>query len=281
MGHIFISYSRQDKQFVDGLIRDIEESGFSVWVDRADIRGGSQWRAAITQAIRDCDAFLVILSPNCTESKNVGRELELAADRSRPILPIIYQVCEIPPEIEYHFAGVQRIDFSDQGASEAAFDQLVDGLKGMAGAGPQQRKPSPPPKPEPQSQPTPQRQPAPAWPPAAFAAQPVPAPSLLQLMPGRWNVQITHPLVGTANATFILAPNGFFEGQLIKPPMVMTTLQGQWQATPMNQIILQGQETNGFQVGPYGAVIQINQIANNQLSGMTSAGEQVLWQKVL
>ncbi len=298
MGQLFISYSRQDRDFVDGLIRDLEETGLDVWVDREDIRGGSQWRAAITQAIRDCDAFMVVLSPNSAGSKNVGRELELAADNHRPIMPILYQPCDIPAEFEYHFAGVQRIDFSDSSSGESPLDRLIDALKGVSGGDAKNRKkdvssqpsrarPRPPQTRPPRHQPSqpPQQEqgqhehePLPAW---GSAPQPAPPPSLPQLLVGRWNVQITHPFTGASgNLELELAPAGMFQGRLMNP-MGMTQIQGQWQVTPMNQVVLQGQETNGFQVMPYGTVVQINQVAPNQLAGQTMAGEQVLWRKVM
>jgi len=53
-----------------------------------------------------------------------------------------------------------------------------------------------------------------------------------------------------------LLPNGFFRGNLMTP-MGMTTVDGQWMANPMlNQISLQGSQSNGYQMIPYGVMIQ-------------------------
>jgi hypothetical protein len=79
--------------------------------------------------------------------------------------------------------------------------------------------------------------------------------------------------------TVELNPVGVFQGQLMKPTG-MTAVQGQWQITPMNQIVMQGQETNGFMFLPYVVMIQIQQVLPNQLSGTSNAGEQVVWQKL-
>lgn len=283
MPHLFISYSREDRDFVDGLIRDICEAGFEVWLDREDIRGGAQWRAAITQAIHECSTFLVILSPRSVGSRNVGRELELASDNNRSILPIIYQPCEIPAEFEYHFAGVQRIDFSDKSGRETPLDEVIDALKALTGTDSKKKvTPRRQPAPTAQSPTTPQPQPTSVLP--SFDPQTgvgtQPTPSLLQLLPGRWSIRIRHPFAMVeANLVVDLAPNGMFRGQLQKP-MGMTAIQGQWRATFTNQIILQGQETDGLQFAPYGAAIQINQVTPNQLMGVTSGGEEVLWQRI-
>ncbi|MGH9307842.1 MAG: TIR domain-containing protein [Vicinamibacterales bacterium] len=280
MGDIFISYSRSDHPFVDDLIQELEENGFGVWVDRQDIRGGTQWRAAITQAIRDCEAFLVVLSPNSTGSKNVGRELELAADNNRPIIPIVCGVCEIPSAFAYHFAGVQRIEFPDGSDSKQGVDRLIDAIRAVtaaepatAGGGTKKRAPAP----------ASSRRPDPA-PDTRNAGWPAPAApqgtqTLAQLLPGRWHVQIHNPMMGTGVLTLDLAPNGVFQGQLMKP-FGMTRITGQWQATVMNQLMLQGQETNGFQVIPYATMIQFTQIDAHQLAGATMAGEQTFMKRM-
>jgi hypothetical protein len=134
MDEIFISYSRGDSQFVDGLIRDLERKGIHVWVDREDIEGGTAWRAAISDAIRQCRAFLIVLSPNSTRSKNVSRELSLAESHDRMIIPIIYQDCDIPSGMEYQLAELQWINLNNL-TYEVALDRLVRALAKSAGTG--------------------------------------------------------------------------------------------------------------------------------------------------
>src|SRR5690606_3409494 len=120
MSDIFISYSRLDREFVDQLINELEYRGFDVWLDRKDIRGGSDWRAAIAQAIRNCFAFLVVLSSNSANSKKVVQELSLADEHGRQIIPIIHEACEIIPEMDLQLSGLQHIDFT-----ELPFDEAV------------------------------------------------------------------------------------------------------------------------------------------------------------
>ena len=102
---------------------------------------------------------------------------------------------------------------------------------------------------------------------------------LAQVLPGSWQVQILHPLGAMASLRLDLAPAGVFQGQLMKPTGV-TAVQGQWQITALNQIVLQGQETNGFMFLPYMVMIQFQQVTPNQLNGASVAGEQVIWQRI-
>jgi tetratricopeptide (TPR) repeat protein len=133
MSHIFVSYSRKDSSFVDQLIQDIEKRGIAVWVDREDIAGGETWRAAIADAIRECLAFVIVLSPNSTKSKNVSKELSLAESHNRQIIPLLYQLCEIPPTLEYQLAEIQLIDFTAI-PYDNALDRLIKALGKDPGA---------------------------------------------------------------------------------------------------------------------------------------------------
>jgi hypothetical protein len=112
MSEVFISYSRKDNEFVDELIHDLERNGVHVWIDRHDIEGGTAWRAAIAEAVRECSAFVIVLSPNSTSSKNVSRELSVAESHDRLIVPVIYRACDIPPGMEYQLAELQWINLT-------------------------------------------------------------------------------------------------------------------------------------------------------------------------
>ena len=61
MGHIFISYSHNDKDYVEKLEKKLIDEGFDVWVDHR-IDYGSQWPKEIQKALDACDAFVVVVS---------------------------------------------------------------------------------------------------------------------------------------------------------------------------------------------------------------------------
>ncbi len=123
-GHLFISYSRRDNQFVDRLISALDHRGLATWLDRSAIVGGEVWKASITQAIRDCAAFLIVLSPSSAGSENVPKELTLAGQHQRPIIPVRYQECALAPAMEYDLAELQFVDFIAK-SFDAALDDLV------------------------------------------------------------------------------------------------------------------------------------------------------------
>jgi TIR domain len=111
---VFLSYSRQDADFVARVERHLNALGYDVWVDTEDILTGGEarWRRSIVAAIRESDVMVLVLSSNSTHSDNVERELSVAADNAKRVIPVIYQECELPDGFQYDLAGVQRIDFS-------------------------------------------------------------------------------------------------------------------------------------------------------------------------
>jgi CHAT domain-containing protein len=103
--------------------------------------------------------------------------------------------------------------------------------------------------------------------------------SLNDVLPGTWQVQIQGGW-GTAQMQLEVFPTAQFRGQLTTP-MGMFSVDGSWHADPFTQqITLQGRQSNGFQVIPYGAMVQVTFFDPQQIVGVTNAGEQVSWQRI-
>jgi hypothetical protein len=100
---IFLSHTREDKQFVDRLKVALNQRGVEdVWVDEAEIMVGDSLQQKIEDAITKTRYFGVILSPRSVKSRWVRKELELAMQReletdSVVVLPLLFEKCEIPP----------------------------------------------------------------------------------------------------------------------------------------------------------------------------------------
>ncbi|MBL8164319.1 MAG: toll/interleukin-1 receptor domain-containing protein [Anaerolineae bacterium] len=89
MSHIFISYSKQDMEFMRYLRVLLEAEGFAVWVDEQGLTPSSRWWKMIEQNIEDCAALIVIMSVNSAESDWVEREILLAEKLKRPLFPVL------------------------------------------------------------------------------------------------------------------------------------------------------------------------------------------------
>jgi hypothetical protein len=130
MGHIFISYSRKDTPVVNRLISELTKAGHHVWVDRADIKGGEQWRRQIVAAIESSDVFLLILSPHSGGSDNVRKELDLAEGAKRRVFPVIVKPTAIPEQMKYQLAGLQWFELASD--FEAGLSELLKAVEGLS-----------------------------------------------------------------------------------------------------------------------------------------------------
>lgn len=88
MSHIFISYSKQNKDYAHLLKAKLLAEGFSVWMDDA-IEPSDDWWRNIRQAIRECAAFTLIMTPEAEDSHWVVQELSYALELKKPFFPLL------------------------------------------------------------------------------------------------------------------------------------------------------------------------------------------------
>jgi hypothetical protein len=111
---LFFSYSRSDSELVLRLRQDLERAGHEVWLDRDDIPGGAAWRRSIGEGIAGADLVLVVVTPASMASTHVERELTVADEQVKRLLPILAEPATIPPGLGFLLAGVQHVDFTRQ-----------------------------------------------------------------------------------------------------------------------------------------------------------------------
>lgn len=120
MSHVFVSYSRRDKEVVDRIVHAMEQSGMKIWIDREAIKAGNSWRVQIVEAIDTCDAFVLMLSSNSAISENVQKEIILAQDTTRKTFVVLLEPLKLPAEIRYQLAGLQFIELQALGFDVAS-----------------------------------------------------------------------------------------------------------------------------------------------------------------
>jgi hypothetical protein len=130
---IFISYSRRDQEFVTRLASDLHAQVAVVWFDQSTIQLGQKWHEEIMEGIRDCKAFILVLSPDAMESRYVREEFNKALELGKTIFPVLYRPAKWTGEFETLVKEVQTLDLRS-GSYTDNFHKLVDGLI-EAGAG--------------------------------------------------------------------------------------------------------------------------------------------------
>jgi len=105
VGHVFVSYVREDSFEVEKLTIALRELGVSIWRDRDRLRPGERWRFKISEAIKEGNAFLAIFSSQSEnrERSYMRQELIEAVEelRLRPMsrawfFPVLLSPCAIP-----------------------------------------------------------------------------------------------------------------------------------------------------------------------------------------
>ncbi|MBT6789047.1 MAG: TIR domain-containing protein [Verrucomicrobia bacterium] len=124
---VFISYAAKDRERVAKLVEGLQQAGVSVWIDMAGIEVAAMWSKEIVSAIRECKVLLLSISPHSTESENVVKELALASERKKTIIPIYLEPAVIPETMEYQLAGIQRVEFFE-GREDLALQAVIRAL---------------------------------------------------------------------------------------------------------------------------------------------------------
>ncbi|HLV37427.1 MAG TPA: toll/interleukin-1 receptor domain-containing protein, partial [Spirillospora sp.] len=99
MGYLYISYSRQNAEFAQRLVNELETRGYTTWVDTDDLATGDMWARQIAQAIREAEVFITLLSPATVSNRTVHREIELAEAARKPIIPVLVESTPIPSSL--------------------------------------------------------------------------------------------------------------------------------------------------------------------------------------
>ena len=129
---VFISYSSQDQDRVVKIADKLRSAGVSIWVDESGIGAATLWSKEIAGAIKSCRVLVLMVTPNSVTSKNVVKEVSLAAEQNKQILPVILEPTEIPEALEYHLAGIQHLDVNGMSASESA-EEILPALQRLLG----------------------------------------------------------------------------------------------------------------------------------------------------
>jgi len=94
---VFLSHATSDRRHADKIANVLRSQGIPVWYSRTHLGGAQQWQQEIGKALKQCDWFLVILSPASVKSMWVKRELSYALIQKRyedKIIPALLRDCD-------------------------------------------------------------------------------------------------------------------------------------------------------------------------------------------
>ncbi len=140
MPSYFISYSHHDREKVEKIRNGIQKGPqrFHVWFDECFLNPGDDIAPEIQKKISKCSIMLFVASRNSVTSDYCRREINLAYNTSKKIVPLrIHSDAELPEkELPLHLQGVKSIDFSEN---------FQSGLEKLYAFLARERRDSPPP----------------------------------------------------------------------------------------------------------------------------------------
>src|SRR5215208_4125924 len=127
MADVFISYAREDQQFVRRLQNALEEHNRETWIDWKDIPLTAKWKQEVFSAIEQADSFASVISPDFIVSKPCQEELDHATHDNKRMVPLWHRDVadeEVPPDLAAH----QYVYLRESDDFEDSFERLLEAL---------------------------------------------------------------------------------------------------------------------------------------------------------
>jgi TolB-like protein/tetratricopeptide (TPR) repeat protein len=140
--HVFISYASQDAAVAGALVETLERHGVGCWIAPRDVKAGALYADAIARAISGAKAFVLVLSESAIVSSHVGKEIERASSKKRPIIALRIDAAPLTPALEYFLSESQWVE-AQTGSMEAAYAKLIDDIRDPARTAPRKTPAAP------------------------------------------------------------------------------------------------------------------------------------------
>jgi hypothetical protein len=135
--HIFISYSRHERNIASLLASRLTEAGYNVWWDAA-LLGGTRFEDEIKLVLQQADVAIILWSKAAAASDWVRAEAELARI-NKSALPVVIDDVD-PAQLPMLFQQIHAINLRDWTGNEEAegYQQILKSVSTRAGrdAGP-------------------------------------------------------------------------------------------------------------------------------------------------
>jgi hypothetical protein len=127
---VFISYATPDKTVAGLVCHALEQRHIPCWIAPRNVPAGGNAFSEIPIGIQQSTVLVLILSSNTSRSKHVSREVQIALDHSKVIIP--FRTEDIQPEdsLKYILTGVQWLD-AFVGPIERHLASLVECVEGI------------------------------------------------------------------------------------------------------------------------------------------------------
>ena len=124
---VFLSYARKNLERIQPLLKGFEAHGWTMWVDRLELRSGDDWAARIPRMIENAYCAVVVWSRDAVKSEWVRKEATLALAKVGKGLRLFPVQLDRDIDIPEEFRKWHAVDLSEWNgdASDALFKNSV------------------------------------------------------------------------------------------------------------------------------------------------------------
>jgi hypothetical protein len=126
---LFVSHHSSQLEVAQHVERALNAKGVKCWIAPRDVEPGASFARAIPDAIEQSSAVLLLFSAASVKSPHVERELILADQLGKTIIPLRIEKVVDPGGLRYHLAAAQWIDWLEQ--RDAAIDRIAARARGF------------------------------------------------------------------------------------------------------------------------------------------------------
>lgn len=134
---MFISHADKDAELAKNVATVLRADGLNVWNEEEEIFPGDNWAEKTSQALKESEAMVVLLTPDALESKNVRREIDYALSdvsfKNRLIPVVVGNPDRLQEEkFPWILKRLKPISLPEQDQNEEAIKQIAEALKAKA-----------------------------------------------------------------------------------------------------------------------------------------------------
>ena len=127
---VFISYAQQDEKLARKIGDSLKQAGLNVWDYRREILPGDLWSDKASEALRDSDAMVVLLTPESTRSQQVRSEIDYALSRDafkNRLIPVIVGSSEkiLKRDVPWILWELQMVRLPEHGSQQEGIKQIA------------------------------------------------------------------------------------------------------------------------------------------------------------